>query len=116
MTADTLLAFQRDLEARGLQDRVLVEVWSEFGRRPEENGSKGTDHGAAGSAMLIGSRVKPQLLGEFTGVGQLDEDENMRASMDFRALHGAILDQWFGFDAARVMPGVRSFALPSILT
>lgn len=116
MTADTLLAFQRDLEARGLQDRVLVEVWSEFGRRPEENGSAGTDHGAAGSAMLIGSRVKRQLLGEFTGLAQLDEDDNVRSSMDFRALHGAILDQWFGFDAARVMPGVRNFQLPSILT
>jgi uncharacterized protein (DUF1501 family) len=116
MTADTLLAFQRDLEKRGLQDRVLIEVWSEFGRRPEENGSKGTDHGAAGSAMLIGSRVKRQLLGEFTGLDQLDPQENMRASLDFRALHGAILDQWFGFDAAQVMPGVRNFQLPSLLT
>jgi uncharacterized protein (DUF1501 family) len=116
MTADTLLAFQRDLEARGLQDRVLVEVWSEFGRRPEENGSAGTDHGAAGAAMLIGSRVRRQLLGEFTGLAQLDEDDNVRASLDFRALHGAILDQWFGFDAARVLPGVRSFQLPTLLT
>ncbi len=115
MTADTLLAFQRDLEARGLQDRVLVEVWSEFGRRPEENGSAGTDHGAAGAAMLIGSRVKRQLLGEWTGLAQLDEDENMRASLDYRALHGAILDQWFGFDSARVIPGVRNFGLPDLL-
>jgi uncharacterized protein (DUF1501 family) len=116
MTADTLLAFQRDIEARGLQDRVLIEVWSEFGRRPEENGSAGTDHGAAGAAMLIGSRVKRQLLGEFTGLAQLDEDDNMRASLDYRALHGAILDQWFGFDSARVIPGVRNFPLPSLLT
>ena len=46
----SLLAFQRDLEARGLADRVLVHVWSEFGRRPEENGS-GTDHGAAGAGL-----------------------------------------------------------------
>lgn len=116
LTADTLLAFQRDLEARGLQDRVLVEVWSEFGRRPEENGSRGTDHGAAGAAMLIGTRVKRQLLGEWTGLTTLDDDDNMRPSLDYRALHGAILDQWFGFDAARVMPNVRKFNLPSILT
>jgi uncharacterized protein (DUF1501 family) len=116
MTTDTLLAFQRDLEARGLQDRVLVEVWTEFGRRPEENGSGGTDHGAAGAAFLIGSRVKRQLLGEFTGLTKLDDDDNMRASFDYRALHGAILDQWFGFDAARVMPNVRRFQLPELLT
>ena len=67
-------------------------------------------------AMLIGSRVKRQLLGEFTGLAQLDEDDNMRPSLDYRALHGAILDQWFGFDAAQVIPGVRNFQLPSILT
>lgn len=114
-TADSLLAFQRDIEARGLQDRVLIEVWSEFGRRPEQNGSAGTDHGAAGLGMLIGSRVKRQLLGEFTGVNQLDEDSNMRISMDFRAMRGAILDQWFGFDSAQVIPGVRNFQLPSLL-
>ena len=33
LTCDALAAFQRDLEARGLADRVLVHVWSEFGRR-----------------------------------------------------------------------------------
>ena len=56
-TAASLLAFQRDLEARGLADRVLTLVWSEFGRRAQENGSGGTDHGAAGTAFLIGTRA-----------------------------------------------------------
>ena len=56
--ARALLAFQRDLEARGLADRVLIEMWSEFGRRPEENGSAGTDHGAAGCAFVIGSKAQ----------------------------------------------------------
>mgnify|MGYP000193234442 CR=1 FL=1 len=55
-------------------------------------------------AMLIGSRVQRQLLGEFTGLGVLDEDDNMRPSLDYRALHSAILDQWFQFDAARIIP------------
>ena len=45
---DTIAAFQADLEARGLADRVITLVWSEFGRRPEENAS-GTDHGAGGA-------------------------------------------------------------------
>jgi uncharacterized protein (DUF1501 family) len=45
----------------------------------------------------------------------LDEDDNMRPSMDFRGLHGAILDQWFNFDAARVIPKVRGYNVPSIL-
>ena len=62
-TADGLLAFQRDLEARGVADRVLVQVWSEFGRRAEENGSDGTDHGAAGLGMLIGTQARGQMVG-----------------------------------------------------
>lgn len=57
LTPDSLQAFQRDLEARGLANRVLVHVWSEFGRRAEENGSQGTDHGAGGVGLVIGSRA-----------------------------------------------------------
>ena len=81
LTADSLYAFQRDLEARGLQDRVLTLVWSEFGRRAEENGSAGTDHGAAGTAFVIGSQVKGGMIGEFPGLGKgsgLDDDGNVR--------------------------------------
>ena len=50
LTSDTLLAFQRDLEARGLADRVLTLVWSEFGRRAEENGSEAPTTAPPGSA------------------------------------------------------------------
>ncbi|MFY9487910.1 MAG: DUF1501 domain-containing protein [Solirubrobacterales bacterium] len=113
--ADCLLAFQTDLDTRGLANRVLTEVWSEFGRRPSENASAGTDHGAAGTAMLIGSRVRRQLLGEFSGLTALDSDGNMRPSLDFRGLHAAILDQWFDVDAAQVLPDARSFSTPKIL-
>ncbi|MEO5575440.1 MAG: DUF1501 domain-containing protein, partial [Gaiellaceae bacterium] len=87
LTADSLLAFQRDLEARGLADRVLVHVWSEFGRRAKENGSNGTDHGAAGAGFLIGSRVRGQLIGEFPGLSKLDDHGNLRATSDFRGLY-----------------------------
>jgi uncharacterized protein (DUF1501 family) len=108
-TCDGLLAFQRDLEARGLADKVLVEVWSEFGRRPEENGSAGTDHGAAGCAFVIGSKAKGEMVGEFPGLAQLDEDDNVRVTSDFRAMYCALLDQWFGHDAAAVIPGAAGF-------
>ena len=55
ITFDTLAAFQADLEARGLADRVITLVYSEFGRRPEQNAT-GTDHGAAGAAFVMGTR------------------------------------------------------------
>lgn len=115
LTSDSLLAFQRDLEARGLADRVLVHVWSEFGRRGEENGSDGTDHGAAGIGFLIGSRVRGQMVGEFPGLDRLDEDGNLRATSDFRALYCSLLEQWFSTDAGAVIPNAGSFARPSLI-
>ena len=115
LTAESLLAFQRDLEARGLADRVLVHVWSEFGRRAKENGSNGTDHGAAGAGFLVGSRVHGQMIGEFPGLAKLDKDGNLRATSDFRGLYSSLLEQWLGADAEAIIPGARSFARPNIL-
>jgi uncharacterized protein (DUF1501 family) len=117
LTTDSLLAFQRDLEARGLADRVLVHMWSEFGRRAGENGSGGTDHGAAGVGFLIGSRVKGTMIGAFPGLATgLDEEGNLKATSDFRAIYAALLEQWLGTDAAAVLPGIDSFARPALLT
>ena len=104
LTFDSLLAFQRDIEARGLADRVLTLVWSEFGRRAAENGS-GTDHGAAGVAFLVGARASGRMIGEFPGLGKLDKDGNVRATSDFRGLYGAISGDWFGVDPSAVLPG-----------
>jgi uncharacterized protein (DUF1501 family) len=116
LTGDSLLAFQRDLEARGLADRVLVHVWSEFGRRGRENGSLGTDHGAGGIGFLIGSRVRGGMIGEFPGLGGgLDAQGNLRPTSDFRGVYAAIVEQWFGIDAARVIPNASSFARPTLL-
>src|SRR3954464_455440 len=79
---DTLYAFQRDLEARGIADRVLVHVWTEFGRRPQENDG-GTDHGAAGSSFLIGTKAKGQMVGQFPGLTSLDPQSNLKVTSDF---------------------------------
>ncbi len=111
---NSLRAFQRDLEARSIQDRVIVHVWSEFGRRPEENGS-GTDHGAAGTGFLIGSRVKGQMVGEFPGLAVLDEDDNLRNTADFRGVYCALLEQWLGVDAGPIIPNASSFARPALV-
>jgi uncharacterized protein (DUF1501 family) len=115
LTADSLLAFQRDLEARGLADRVLVHVWSEFGRRAKENGSNGTDHGAAGAGFLIGTRASGRMVGEFPGLATLDRHGNLRATSDFRGLYGALLEQWLGADAEAIIPGARRFARPAVV-
>jgi uncharacterized protein (DUF1501 family) len=114
-TCDALLVFQRDLEARGLADRVLIEMWSEFGRRPKENGSGGTDHGAAGCAFVIGSRAAGQMVGEFPGLAQLDSRQNLLKTSDFRAMYCSLLEQWLGQDAAAVIPGASGFPRPALV-
>jgi uncharacterized protein (DUF1501 family) len=115
VASQTLLAFQRDLEARGLAGRVVTLVWSEFGRRPKENGSAGTDHGAGGLAMVMGSRVNGRMVGEFPGLDQLDEDDNMLHTQDFRGIYCSLLEQWFGVDAAAAIPGAGGFNRPALI-
>lgn len=127
ITSDAIRAFWADLKARGQDDRVVMLVWSEFGRRPQENGSNGCDHGAAGSAFVIGRSVKQGLIGEFPGLkaygtlgAGLMQDGNLRATSDFRGIYSALLEQWMGTDAegiipgAGLKPGTGAFARPAL--
>ena len=114
MVCDSVAAFQADLEARGIADRVVTLIWSEFGRRPEENDS-GTDHGAAGAAFVVGTGVRGQMVGEFPGLTQLDADDNVRNTSDFRGLYCSLIEQWFGLDAGAVIPGATGLARPALI-
>jgi uncharacterized protein (DUF1501 family) len=103
-TCDAVLAFQRDLEARGLEDRVLIEMWSEFGRRPEENGG-GTDHGAGGLAFVVGKHAGGTMIGGFPGLGTLDPEDNLLHTSDFRTMYCTLLHDWLGVDPGPIIPG-----------
>src|SRR5271166_5009465 len=113
-TVESLVAFQRDLEARKLDGRVLIQLWSEFGRRPRENGS-GTDHGAGGVAFLIGTRASGQMVGEFPGLSNLDVNENLLKTSDFRGMYCSLLEQWFQTEAGLVIPEAASFERPVLI-
>jgi uncharacterized protein (DUF1501 family) len=118
-TAANVRAFWKDLELRGLADRVVITVWTEFGRRLAENGS-GTDHGAAGTAFVIGKDVKQGVIGEFPGLasgtgGGLDAAGNLRATADFRGLYCSLLEQWFQTEAEGIIPAHASFPRYAIL-
>jgi uncharacterized protein (DUF1501 family) len=115
ITSQALRAFQQDLEARGLADRVITLVWTEFGRRPDENGS-GTDHGAAGTALLFGKRVRNQVVGELPDLGDLDENDNLKHTVDYRAVYSALVGEWFNDEPSAVIePGGWS-AVPDLIT
>ena len=97
-----LSAFYADLAGHGMSDRVLVATWSEFGRRPRENASAGTDHGTAAPVFLIGDPVKGGLYGEMPSLSRLDASGNMGYSVDFRSVYQEILDTHLEVDAREV--------------
>jgi uncharacterized protein (DUF1501 family) len=106
--ADGLAAFQTDIERRGLGNRVLTLVWSEFGRRAEQNDSNGTDHGAAGLGFLMGTHVADPMVGEFRPLAKgLDKDGNLKATVDFRAVYASLVEQWFDVDGVRIVPEAK---------
>jgi uncharacterized protein (DUF1501 family) len=102
--AEGLAAFWRGVEARGLADRTLVLVYSEFGRRVEENASGGTDHGTAGPVFLLGGRVRGGLHGDLPSLARLDSGD-LRFTVDFRAVYAAILERMLEVDPRPVLGG-----------
>jgi uncharacterized protein (DUF1501 family) len=100
--SDGLVAFQADLEGQGLADRVVTMTISEFGRRAKENGSQGTDHGAAGPMFVLGNRVKGGLYGEHPRLDDLD-DGDVKFGFDFRSAYATVLEDWLGASARDVL-------------
>lgn len=111
---DSLVAWQADLGARGLSGRVLTLVWSEFGRRPEDNDSGGTDHGAGGLVMVVGDRANGGIRSEFPGLARLDEDDNLLVTTEFRTVYASLLEQWLGVEAGRVLPRIDAARIPLV--
>ena len=95
--------FHQDLTAYGMADRVLIATWSEFGRRPVENASGGTDHGTAAPVFLIGDPVKGGLYGQGPNLGKLDPSQNVSFNVDFRSVYQEILSGHLGLDGKDVL-------------
>ena len=88
-------AFYDDLRSAGYEEKVTAFSFSEFGRRPQQNASQGTDHGAAAPVFVFGPAVKTQgLLGGLPDLANLDADGNLRHAVDFRSVYASFLDDW----------------------
>ncbi len=92
--ATAMKAFQDDLKARGLEERVLTMTTSEFGRRISSNGSYGTDHGTGGPMFLFGPYAKSGVLGNVPNLNL----SNVEMQYDFKQIYAAILKDWFEVD------------------
>ncbi len=108
-----LSSFYADLAGHGMSDRVLIATWSEFGRRPKENASAGTDHGTAAPVFLIGDSVKGGLIGSQPSLTKLDASGNLGYDVDFRSVYQEILDSHLGVDSREVF--TESFEKLSVL-
>ncbi|MCC7144765.1 MAG: DUF1501 domain-containing protein [Candidatus Eisenbacteria bacterium] len=100
--AEPIAAFLQDMQNQGLLDRVLVLTISEFGRRVEENGGFGTDHGTAAPHFLLGAGVEGGIYGVNPDLTDLDWDGNLKHQHDFRSVYATILERHFGADPALV--------------
>jgi uncharacterized protein (DUF1501 family) len=99
----SLEAFLKEIDAAGAADRVLVLVFSEFGRRLGENASGGTDHGTAAPVFLLGKPVKAGVSGPYPDLTHLDDEGDPRHAIDFRRVYASVLDGWLGVSAAQVL-------------
>ena len=93
--AQALGAFRNDLRDQKNSGRVLVLAFSEFGRRVAENGSAGTDHGAAAPVFLFGDRIKAGLHGHAPDLATLTDGDIIHET-DFRQVYATVLDRWLG--------------------
>jgi uncharacterized protein (DUF1501 family) len=100
--SDAVRAFYKDLKEQGNDTRVLTLTFSEFGRRVGQNGSGGTDHGAAAPAFILGPMARAGVMGRHPSLTDLDSGD-LKHQVDFRSLYTGILEDWMKADASKVL-------------
>ena len=103
----------RALPELGRWNDSLILTYAEFGRRPKENLSNGTDHGTASVHFALGGRVAGGLYGAQPTLDRLSGDGNPAYAIDFRSLYATVLERWWGVASAGPLGG-RFATLPMI--
>ncbi len=103
--ADGMTALKQALVELGRWDDTLIMTYAEFGRRPRQNASGGTDHGTASVHFLAGGRVNGGLYGAPPALDQLDGSGNLPFAVDFRSLYATVLERWWGIDSYGPLQG-----------
>lgn len=110
--SSSLLAFQKDLHGKGLEDQVLTMTFSEFGRRASENQSGGTDHGTSAPLFVMGNQLGDSIVGQAPDLN-LGKNKDLTFSTDFRQVYSTVLDQWLDCDSQTVL-GQKFEPLPFV--
>ena len=101
--SDSIKAFFDDLDGHGKSHDVLLMTWSEFGRRAQDNGSNGTDHGTSAPHFVVGDAVVSGIHGDPPDLAHLDSNGNLSIQNDFRSYYGTVLSDWLGADSAAIL-------------
>ncbi len=119
---DGVTAFYNDLRNQGLLGDTVILQFSEFGRRINENGSNGTDHGAGGLMMAIGGSIRGGIYGTAANLNPVPDNptlenngNDVRFETDFRSVYAKIIDSWLGADSAGILSGNFRGGAPAIL-
>ena len=100
---DGIYGFVQDLKRLEQDHRVVVLVYSEFGRRVPENANLGTDHGSANVMFMAGSPVRGGFYGEAPSLTELVDGDNLAHTTDFRRVYATAVQDWLGVDAGTVL-------------
>lgn len=98
--SDAVTAFQKDLKAQKKADQVTLMTFSEFGRRVNQNGTTGTDHGTAAPMFVIGNTVRGGLIGDNPNLVNLDSNGDLKANFDYRQVYSTILSDHLGISTS----------------
>ncbi len=104
-TSNAIGDFIEDMKEHGLEDDVLVLLWSEFGRRIRDN-SAGTDHGSGGVSLIVGGEVNGGLYGDYPSLKEKDHLQgDLQFNNDFRSIYSTIAERWLDVDPDVVSNG-----------
>ena len=103
--SDAIHGFVRDLERLGHAHRVVLMVYSEFGRRVPENANLGTDHGSANNMFLIGDPINGGHYGKWPSLVDLIDSGNLAYTTDFRQVYATVIEDWLKVDSGLILKG-----------
>lgn len=103
--AESVSAFVKDLKRNEIFEDTLILTFSEFGRRVKQNAANGTDHGTANNVFVIGKNLKRAgFYNDLASLSDLDENGDLKYSIDFRSVYATILSQWMDVSAEEIIP------------
>ena len=103
--AEGISALKSALSELNRWDSTLVMTYAEFGRRPKENQSGGTDHGTANAHFVTGGKVLGGMYGQPPELNRLDGNGNLPYAVDFRSMYATVIERWWRLDSSNILQG-----------